>query len=142
MTIIFDYNRTLFDPNTDALYPGVKDMLYEIKNKHQLFLVSRLEASRQNKLEQLGIASYFVQTYFTPEKTEALFSSIPTNSLPVLVVGDSIADEITIGNRLGHITVQVQQGLFANAKPKNDMEKATHTIKNITEIVSIISQYE
>ena len=40
MKIIFDYNRTIFDPETDDLYQGVFELISDLSKKYELYLVS------------------------------------------------------------------------------------------------------
>ncbi len=36
--VIFDFNRTLYDPDSGALYEGVVELLENLKNERRLFL--------------------------------------------------------------------------------------------------------
>lgn len=60
----------------------------------------------------------------------------------VMVVGDSISDEIKIGNQLGFITVRLKKGIFASNIPKDKSERATFEIADMSELKNILSKYE
>ena len=63
MKIIFDYNRTIFDPETDNLYLGVLELLQKLSSKYELFLISRNEPTRKKRLEELNIKNYFQKIF-------------------------------------------------------------------------------
>lgn len=141
MKIIFDYNRTLFNPDTNELYQGAFDLLQNLSNKHELFLVSRDEPGRMNRFKNLGIEKYFKKIVFTPNKTKQVFEDFGGNSSDTFVVGDCLRDEISLGNQLEFITVRIKQSRFAIEIPTKP-ERPTHTISDIRELEDVISQYE
>jgi len=141
MKIIFDYNRTLFDPDVDTLYPGVLDLLNVASQKHEIFLVSRNERARKKRMKDLGIEQYFKEIFFVDEKSDALFVFI-AGGMRGMVVGDSIQDEIAIGNRLGLITVRLKQGKFAYETPQNKSEIPAFEVENIEALKALIAKYE
>jgi FMN phosphatase YigB (HAD superfamily) len=67
--VIFDFNRTLYDPETGALYPEAAELLSELSAERRLFLYSKLEGGRSDLLHELGIADHFEDTYFVEHKT-------------------------------------------------------------------------
>ena len=142
MKIIFDYNRTIFDPDTDNVYPGVLELLQRLSARHELVLVSRNEPARKKRIEELTITNYFQKIVFVNEKSKQLFKEIAGNEKKVMVVGDSISDEITIGNQLGLITVRLKKGKFAVEIPKDNNELARYEITDINELENIIARYE
>lgn len=142
MKIIFDYNRTIFDPEINNLYPGVLELLQRLSVKYELFLISRNEPARKKKFEELNIKNYFQKILFVDKKSKQIFEEIVDNEKNVIVVGDSISNEIKIGNQLGFITVRIKRGKFAMEIPKNNDEFAKFEILNINELENIISNYE
>jgi FMN phosphatase YigB (HAD superfamily) len=58
----------------------------------------------------------------------------------VIVIGDRIDREITIGNRLGSRTVRVRlpQGKYSGMEPRSDNECPHHTVRNFHELMRII----
>ncbi len=148
MKIIFDYNRTLFNPDTDSLYQGVIGLLKNLSKKNELFLISRNELGRKGRLQELGIENYFKKMAFVEEKTLKIFEDLicderrPDNKANVLVIGDRVKEEIFLGNQLGFITIWVQQGKFSNELPTKPEEQPIHTVKNIEDLKDIISKYE
>lgn len=142
MKIIFDYNRTIFDPETDNLYLGVLELLQKLSVKYELFLISRNEPTREKRLEELNIKNYFQKILFVSEKSKQVFEEIAGNTKNVIVVGDSISDEIKIGNQLGFFTIRLKKGKFAVDIPKNQNEIAKFEIADIRDLENIILSYE
>lgn len=143
MNIIFDYNRTLYDPECGALYPGVFETLSILAKEHTLFLVSRNEPGRRRDMETLNIAHFFCKVAFVEEKTTDIFSELLSGTNQGLIVGDMLSDEIRIGNLLGVPTVWVRQGLFAVQTPSNTAGIPSVTIASIPELLKIdIHLYE
>src|SRR3989344_1325729 len=119
MKIIFDYNRTLYDPETKSFYPGAVALVSALALKHELYLISRREPERANYLEQSGLKELFTDIAFVEEKTVALFQRFAGGDKNTVVIGDRVTEEITIGNRLGLRTVWLKQGKFAAELPSN-----------------------
>jgi FMN phosphatase YigB (HAD superfamily) len=142
MKILLDYNRTLFNPDSDSLYQGVPEFLADLSANNELFLISRNEPGRADTLERFGIKKYFTKVYFVEEKTTSLFEELAQGSADVVVVGDRVKEEISLGNQLGLVTIWVKQGRFANELPSTALEQPTHTVDNVLEIKNIISTYE
>lgn len=142
MKIILDYNRTVFNPETNQLFSGVYELLKNLSKNHTLFLISMNEPGRRDRLETLGIKKFFSKTIFVNEKTEEVFMKLVGSSVDVVIAGDRVMDEIRIGNILGFVTVWVQQGKFGKEVPRIKQEKPTYTINKITDLGKILSQYE
>lgn len=142
MKIIFDYNRTIFDTETDNLYPGVLELLQKLSVKYELFLISRNEPMRKKRLEELNIKNYFQKILFVDEKSERIFEEIAGGTKKIVVIGDSISDEIKIGNQLGFFTIRLKKGKFAMDIPKNKNEIAKTEIAGFNDLENIILSYE
>lgn len=135
MTIIFDFNRTLFDPESKKLFPGVIDMLTKLKNDNRLILITRKEGQREDLIEKLGLKELFERIVLTDKKTVEAFTSLIAKNDRTIVVGDRLVDEITIGNQLGCTTIHLKQGKFADDQSP---VKPHFTIQAITELLPII----
>ena len=142
MKIIFDYNRTIFDPETDKLYPGVFELLQKLSMKYELFLISRDEPLRKKRLTELNIKNYFQKIIFVAEKSKQIFKEIAGDTKNTVVIGDSIGAEIKIGNQLGFITVRLKRGKFALEIPQDKDEIAKFEITDIQDLENIILNYE
>lgn len=142
MKIIFDYNRTLFNPETESLYLGVLDLLKELSKRHKLYLISRFEASRLGRVKELNIEQYFQQVFFVEDKTLELFNQFVEQDEKTIVIGDRLCDEIFLGNKLGFTTIWLKQGKFASEEVKNKDEEPNFIVNDIRKINDIIKIYE
>jgi len=134
-TVIFDFNRTLYDPDTGALVPGVRELLDTLaSNDYQLHLVSRFELGRTVALEELGIADAFKTTSFVSDKTETIGRLVANASGDSYVVGDYLYDEIRAGNRAGARTVWFKQGRFADLVPETSEDQPWRTVRDMSEV--------
>ena len=93
-------------------------------------------------MEELNIKNYFQKILFVNEKSKQVFEEIVGNTKKVIVVGDSISDEIKIGNQLGFFTIRLKKGKFATEIPKNKKEIAKFEITDINDLENIILSYE
>ena len=105
MKIIFDFNRTIFNPETGTLYAGVVDLLILLSKNHDLFLISQNEPGRKENFQKLGISDYFKKIVFVEEKTKSVFEELSESAKDVMVVGDRLRGEILIGKQLGVTTI-------------------------------------
>ena len=141
--IIFDFNRTLYDPDNGCLIHGARFVLHTlIRRGFLLYLVSRAGQSRRELIECLGIGQYFLRIIIAKEKNKKDFQKIikggGINLSLSFVVGDRVKKEICIGNFLGMQTVWVSAGKFAQEKPKKKIEKPTYTVRALRDVLSVI----
>jgi FMN phosphatase YigB (HAD superfamily) len=141
MNIIFDYNRTLFDPEIQDLYPGARTLLERLASQHTLFLVSKNEPIRIKTIETLGISQFFEKITFVEKKSKKTFIDLSIDPRETIVVGDCLGNEIEAGNDFGAITIRIQQGIFQNAIPICTLQEPAHEITFLNELESIIQKY-
>lgn len=141
--IIFDFNRTLYDPEADVLLPAARRVLAVLRRRgFSLFLVSRASNSREALIDNLGIRHYFEKIIISSRKSLDDFCSLlvgqPVDDINSFVVGDRVREEINFGNRLGLNTIWLQRGQFAQELPQTVDQEPNHTIKNLREILKIV----
>jgi FMN phosphatase YigB (HAD superfamily) len=128
-----------------ALFPGLRDMLHDLKDKYGLHLVTAGHPETQEeKLRLLDLRALFdsttiVNTFIHETKGQA-FRAIAKRT------GSSASNHLSIGNRLDTdiapakilhwATCWVQYGEYARSVPQNDFEKPDFTIKSIRELIS------
>lgn len=142
--ILFDFNRTLFDPDTGSVVPGAHEVLAELKNAGAtLYLVSRLEAGRADIVSELGLDPYFVGTAFVEEKNAELFENIlqkyPTPRERVYVVGDHLHGEIRHGNTCLFRTIWLKRGRFKRLQPQTHGDVPWQTVEELSDILKHIT---
>lgn len=141
--LIFDFNRTIFDPDRGALYEGVLDLLVELQLERKLFLLSKLEGGREALLKDLGIDGYFQNTYFVERKTPDIIKKIVTeNGLSAdesMVIGDLISAELAAGREAGLGTIWVRQGKFADLTADFEPDHIVSSIQELRELLRTLS---
>jgi FMN phosphatase YigB (HAD superfamily) len=142
--IIFDFNRTLFDPEEGSLIPGAHETLTHLQNAGAtLYLVSRLEPGRAGVVERLGLDSYFAGTTFVEEKSAELFEDIlqkhPVPRERVYVVGDHLHGEIRHGNMCLFRTIWLKRGKFQTLTPEVPEDVPWRTVTNLIETLTHIT---
>lgn len=139
--VIFDFNRTLFDPEEGRLIVGAKKVLKElIKKDFTLYLISRNE-ERRSLIEKLGLNSYFEEIILKESKEMEDFDNLITEEVDRLssfVVGDRVEEEIRLGNMLDLKTVWFKNGKFAQRGPERCLEKPSFEIKRLSQLLEII----
>lgn len=144
--IIFDFNRTLFDPTVYRLYSGVIPMLEELRVKYPLILFSKKGWDRTTLLRELGIVDYFAGTYFVDTKTtDKLTEILKTHALDAsstVIVGDMLNEEIRAGADLGMTTVWFQQSAFGMAMHADTDCIPHHTVSSIAELRDLLRSME
>lgn len=139
--IMFDFNRTLYNPDKKELIKGAKSVLEKyFKAEIRMILISRLEKDRQGIVREMGIEKYFDEIVFVKEKNEKLFKTFleKYNPQKVYVVGDYLYEEIRYGNMNNMKTIWIRNGKFKDVQPQSAYDKPNYTIDNISKITSII----
>lgn len=144
--IIFDFNRTIYDPDIPGLTIGSTNLLEKLINDgYKMCLISKASSiERKDEISKLGLDKYFIdiQVIVDGHKTEENFERcIQIMSLKpdeIAVVGDRIKKEIYLGNLFGMTTVWYKSGKFANELPDCDDEKPTFTISNLNDVLQCL----
>jgi FMN phosphatase YigB (HAD superfamily) len=139
--VIFDFNRTLYNPENDKLIEGATDVLNALRaKKYKLALLTKkIKEDRLNQIYKLGLESYFLHIQVAEEnKTEKDFNiclnALRLKSRDVAVVGDRIKSEIALAKRLGMTTFWYKSGKFASELPKAG-EEPDYIISNLEELI-------
>lgn len=137
-TIIFDWKRTLYDPESKTLVASAFDLLTFLQKKHiPLVLIGKGGQDMYDEVKRLGVKKYFTHVLFREGvKDSNLFTSFIDKESPkkTIVVGDRVRSEIAVGNRLGATTIWFKQGKFAAEEPESDDQRPTFTITSLSAI--------
>lgn len=137
--IIFDFNRTLFDPDEGKLIVGAKKLLTEaLFKEYVLFLLTRCEATGLETVDNSGIANLFSKIVVSEKRNirdlKKLIDSEGIDTSKSIVIGDSIKSEIRLGNTLGLTTIWFRNGKFSSTLPARKIEKPNITVKKLAEV--------
>lgn len=141
--VVFDFCRTLYDPDTERLIPGAKRVLGAlVKRGFVLCVVTRAKSSRRSLIYKFGIRKFFSRIVVSPEKSERDFERIFRNKhferYSSFVVGDRVRQEIFYGNRLGLQTIWLRHGKFADELPVDAREEPTYIIGQLKNILNVV----
>lgn len=141
VAIIFDFNRTIYDPNSNGFCRGALECLQYLSEKHALYLVAKGGKERKELIDSLGIEQYFKFVSVQPEKNREQFIAC-TEDCPQgttwYVVGDRVRKEIRYGNECGMRTIWYKSGKFAEEEPSEEIEKPDVTISDLSDLKEII----
>lgn len=141
--IIFDFNRTLYDPEKEKLFLGVKKVIYSLTDKgFTLFLISAGQKTTKETIGKSGIKQFFKKITVSKSKSLQDFKKLISSGVSLeksYVIGDRVKSEIKKGNRLGMKTIWIRKGKFARELPRSIEEQPTFTVQSITEVLRIIS---
>lgn len=140
--IIYDFMRTLYDPEKGELFNGVLPMLTAFKERGvKQGLISFGGEEKRRLLFNLGLTGILDWYKVVEEKNPEVFKSFleEFNLKPeeVLVVGDLVNEEIAIGKGIGAKTVWIKWGAFAGVAPQVIPD---YTIDNIAKLSEIGEQ--
>lgn len=144
MLVIFDFNRTIYDPTAGELIPGAQDVLVALTAAgHHLALISMKETGREDLLDKVGIRHFFkwvrfVETDKSLEDFTAILNAAGAASSSTYVVGDHLHREIRFGNMLGMKTIWFKSGKFASLKPENEHDYPWQIVTNMADVYEII----
>jgi len=139
--VIFDFNRTLYDPENGAFVEGAISSIESLRAKKvKLFLVGKGTNERANLINELGLHRYFDEIVVKEEKSledfEGLKKRYPDEDF--YVIGDRVKKEIKYGNQCGFKTIWFKNGKFAEEIPENPEEKPWKIIENFGDILKLV----
>lgn len=142
--IIFDWKRTLYNPDKRTYIEGTLEVLNFLQKKGaKIVLIGKGSKEMYDEVERLGLKKYFVKIFFNEgEKQTALFTKFVDKKMPkqTIVVGDRIRSELKIGNSLKATTIWVRQGEFAKELPESANERPAFTVTSLLELKELLEK--
>lgn len=143
-TVIFDWKRTLYDPDRKVLIDGAMELLSFIKKRNiPMILIGKGGEEMQREVKRLGVGNYFRQLVFVEgNKDPVAFLPFISQDNPkrTLIIGDRVRSELEIGRQLGVTTIWIKQGKFAAELPKNNSQKPDYIAGSLVECLDVISR--
>lgn len=144
IAVIFDFNGTLYDSDSNGLLPGAVDILNDLHSRAvPLYLVSRAEDGRPQILNELGLNGYFTESFFVERKDPTLFFEILRRAgihpKQMYVVGDHLHKEIRCGNQCGMRTIWLKRGKFSNLEPSSLADIPWQTVTELSSAYPLIT---
>lgn len=142
--IIFDWKRTLYDPDNKSLIEGAVNLLEFIKNKNiPMVLAGKGGEDMQQEVSRLGMKKYFKEIIFAEgEKDPEVFQLLITkdDNKKTFFIGDRVRSELEIGNKLGATTIWVKQGKFAREEPITEIQYPNYTVSSLTQCIRLLDK--
>ncbi len=145
--ILFDWGRTLYDPETKELFPGVTTLLCALSARYTLAIVCLATDGdyerRRRVMQENDIERLFSGIYMAEEGKDKLYENalleLGFQAEQAVVVDDRAVRGIRWGAQRGAQTVWVCRGKFAEERPTAETGYPTHTIQDITELSQIFN---
>lgn len=118
--VIFDWKRTLYNPETTRLADGALDVLRGLhKRAIDLVLIGKGGDDMYDAVHDLGVSDFFSAIRFVPQKDQDLFRECLLSRSPeaVVAVGDRAHSEIAIAKSLAMRAVWSCDGPFRHELP-------------------------
>lgn len=135
--IIFDFNRTLYDPDSCTLIDGALELLGKLSEKFHLILLAKGDEKRMKIIKGLKLEQFFQEIILVSEKNIQQLITIqekfPKDTI-FYSIGDRVKKEIKLGNSLGCKTVWFKNGKFASEMPETADEKPWQIINSLSEL--------
>lgn len=140
--IIFDWKRTLYDPDNKVLTEGVLSLLEFINSKNiPMVLIGKGGEDMQREVDRLKVGKYFRQIVFAEgEKDPQVFIPFISRDDPkrTVFIGDRVRSELEIGKKLGATTIWVKQGKFAAEEPENNDQQPNYIVSSLKDCLKLI----
>lgn len=141
-SIIFDWKRTLYNPDTAELIEGAKELLKFAKSKtSSLILIGKGAQEMHDEVKRLGVKEYFSDIIFQegkkdPEDFKKFISK--NNPKHTIFIGDRVRSELAVGNLLGATTIWVKNGKFEDELPETENQNCDYEAANLNECLKIL----
>jgi FMN phosphatase YigB (HAD superfamily) len=145
-TIIFDWGRTLYDPEIQSLDKSVPSLLERLKEKYNFVIVSLAKdgniQKRTELIKKYNIEKYFIKIVFTIDDKEKAYTET-VNQLALspkntIIIDDRVVRGIAWGNMFGATTIWLKKGKFSTELPNEQTGQPTFTIKDFAELKDIL----
>lgn len=134
--IIFDYARTLWNPEVNELYPHALELVERLGKKYKMCLIRR---NSRNVIVKEEIMRFFEFDIGEGTKEEKhflqAFEKLGVKPSECVVIGDRAQLEITLGQALGCKTIWIKAGkyseLLADVQP-------TFTVSSLEDLDALL----
>ena len=148
--VFFDLGDTLVKEGSVETLPNAHEMLEVLADRYRLAIICNTDASGERvrgTLRSAGIERHFDLVVVSSEvglrKPDRRVFRIALDNLDlrpdeVVMVGNRISADILGGNRVGMMTILIKWNNRYKEKVTCELERPSHTIKSLRELLSII----
>lgn len=149
--LIFDWGRTLHDPDAGAPFPDAPPVLTALAATYRLAIVSLVSgddygaivAARHAVLREHDLTRHFAAILFGQGDKDRLYREalglLALAPAHVAVIDDRVVRGIAWGNRHGATTVWLRNGKFRDEVPSDATGIPTHTICRLGELPDLLA---
>jgi len=109
--IIFDFYKTIYDPETNEFYPGTELLLEKLNINNALALVTTESTERVALLMKLDVKKYFLEVVLCNGKRAKCYSDLADalnkSNNDILIIGDRDDEELRIAKQLNIAFIKV-----------------------------------
>ena len=144
--IIWDFNRTLYDPDTGTLIENAKETVQHGFESGYVNILFSKNTIGHTTVDQI-LAAFFLRAYFDAiiENAEkninhltAQLANYHLDKSNSFFISDRAWTDIPLGNTLGFRTVWFQNGKFAHEKPRTKFEQPRYIINTLLTFKDIL----
>ena len=131
----------------EKLYPDAVYVLSELKKKYQLGIIANQNSGAMERLEKLGIDSYFTVVAASGDigvvkPDPAIFTyaleKADCTAQESIMIGDRLDNDIEPASVIGMTTIWIKQGMGRLGNPELLLRKPDFTVNSLTELLSIL----
>jgi FMN phosphatase YigB (HAD superfamily) len=140
--VIFDWKRTLYDPDSKTLINGTVEVLEMLSNRNiPMFLIGKGDDDMYGEVVRLNVGKFFKEVKFVkgekdPEYYKPYIDTL--NPSQTLIIGDRARSELSAGKSLSTTTIWVRQGKFADELPEDEQLNPDYQVKSLIELKSLL----
>lgn len=141
--IIFDFLRTIFDPDKESFLENAICVLENLRSENTLVLYTSQEGdkNREEKLTKLQMEIFFDEICLVETKNKRTIRSIAQRhgktKKNVIVVGDRVRSEIKIGKQNGFETIWLRKGKYQDELPSEKDEQPDYMIDDLKDLLKL-----
>jgi len=146
---IFDWGRTLHDPEYGALFPETKEVLEELRAREYMLAIVALATAGERKMQERlriieheQLAPYFASIKFDVANKDRMYegtlAELGATPEQTTIVDDRVIRGIQWGNAHGCTTVWVQNGKFAHELPDERTGAPDRAVASIALLPAIV----
>jgi FMN phosphatase YigB (HAD superfamily) len=146
--IFFDYGWTLNNPDLEALFPEVIQVLEQLKPKYKLALISLAKSQdtneRRETIKARGLEPFFNYILIGQEDKDEMYEQVlnELNLLPqqVAIVDDRVIRGITWGNKREATTIWLKrpEGKWSHQEPSEESGAPDFIIEDLIGLIPIL----
>lgn len=144
--MIFDWGRTLHDPDSDSLNPGAFLTVKMLSRFYRIGVVSLARSEpveqRRLKIEKSGLSPYLKAIRVGAVEKDVLIAALcqdlKVRPTECIIVDDRVSRGVRWGKQYGAVTVWNRSGKFASEYPKDDNEKPDFIVTAIGQLVPLL----